>query len=149
MMLRQNVSDWIDSIRPGLTDIAASIGDAVDVVRGVFDALPTLPLGVTAVPSLAVIALALVWWRAHATGQSSTTAATSAILSAVALWAVWALGFGPELEITLAMTLLGTAVALAIGYPIGRALGPYREGSDRMQVRPFDFLAKVPEFVFL
>lgn len=148
-MLRQNVSDWIGSIRPGLTEMAASIGDAVDVVRGVLDALPTIPLGVTAVPSLAVIALALVWWRAHATGQSSTTAATSAILSAVALWAVWALGFGPELEITLAMTLLGTAVALAIGYPIGRALGPYREGNDRMQVRPFDFLAKVPEFVFL
>jgi len=148
-MLRQNVSDWIDSIRPGLTEIAASIGDTVDAVQGVLDALPTIPLGITAVPSLAVLALALVWWRAHATGQSSTTAATSAILSAVALWAVWALGFGPELEITITMTLLGTAFALAIGFPISRALGPYREGSDRMQVRAFDFLAKVPEFIFL
>ncbi len=148
-MLPQGAFHQIVLAQSGLREMAESLGDAADVVRGALDVLPTIPLGVTDVPSLAVLALALVGWRARATGQSSTAAATSAILSALALWAVWALGFGSELEITLAITLLGTAIALAIGYPIGRALGPYREGHDRAGVRPFDFLAKVPEFVFL
>ena len=143
----EELPDRIASMRSALAENVAFVGDALDAIMKGIEALPPIPLGDVEVPSLALIVLGLVWWRARATGHTTTTSAASAGLSGVALWAVSALGLGSELDVTLALTLLGSAWGLAIGFPIGRALGPYRDGGAIGQ--PFDFLAKVPAFAYL
>lgn len=136
---RLPLAEMIDQGLEWLTDHFAFITKALSNITEVgldamVDGLMWLP------PWLTIILLgALAWWLA---GRKV------AVFSAIGLAFIWNLGlWGPTMQ-TLSLVLIATAVAVAIGLPLGVLAALYK-GFYRVIMPILDFMQTMPAFVYL
>ncbi|TWA85728.1 glycine betaine/proline transport system permease protein [Azospirillum brasilense] len=133
------IGDWADAAVMFLLDHAQWLFDGIDLVVGaVADGVQSALTALPGVALAAIVVLIGLWrngWR-------------FALFAAAALFVVAGLGMWHQTVDTLALVLTATAIALAIGVPLGIVAAR----NDRVEtvVRPaLDLMQTMPAFVYL
>lgn len=128
----ENLVDWLkENFRPLFDLIDAILGALIGALEGLLTWPPPLVLA----GIFAVIA-----WRVRSPGFGIATLAGFSLIQSLRLWDVSML--------TLALVLISSLIAIAVGVPAGIAAG--RSNTVRETLRPLlDFMQTMPAFVYL
>lgn len=131
--------EWTDSALEWVSDNGEFLFDYMrQVLEGLYDGI----LWLLELPPFYVVALivALIGWR--------LVNVWFAALSGVALALCFSMGLWPETMSTLALVLTATAIALAMGIPIGIAAG-FFAALDRFMEPGLDLIQTLPPYIYL
>ncbi|UIK01982.1 proline/glycine betaine ABC transporter permease (plasmid) [Rhizobium leguminosarum] len=131
--------EWTDSALEWVSDNGEFLFDTIrQVLEGLYDGI----LWLLQLPPFYLVALivALIGWR--------LVNVWFALLSGVALALCFSMGLWPETMSTLALVLTATALAPAIGIPIGIAAG-FFPALDRFMEPGLDLIQTLPPYIYL
>ncbi|MFP4067761.1 MAG: ABC transporter permease [Spirochaetaceae bacterium] len=133
--LGEGIEAALEWLRVALSPLTRAFSEIVEIgIEGLVSGLGLLPPVV-----LAVIIAALAWWAANR---------NVAIFALIGLLFVWNIGLWSATLSTIALVLISTIIAVALGIPIGIIAGLSEKFHNF--VKPIlDFMQTMPAFVYL
>ncbi|MFP4012168.1 MAG: proline/glycine betaine ABC transporter permease, partial [Spirochaetaceae bacterium] len=133
--LGEGIEAALEWLRVALSPLTRAFSEIVEIgIEGLVSGLGLLPPVV-----LAVIIAALAWWAANR---------NVAIFALIGLLFVWNIGLWPATLSTIALVLISTIIAVALGIPIGIIAGLSEKFHNF--IKPIlDFMQTMPAFVYL